>query len=592
MPSTQRLLSPLLALALLSSCAGEGCNDGDDPSYDGPTYYQDIAPILSVNCSSCHREGGMNPYIVYDDAEFTSGMSASIAAAIDEGSMPPFFAEESELCPNPWGWQHDPRLSAQEEQLIAEWAAEGGPIGDPATASPVPPPPSGQLEDADVTVYPAGKWTTVPYGEVEDQFMCFSIDPGISEEKWLEALQVVPENLSVVHHVLTGIDLTGATAAMADENGVYDCFGAFGVDAEFVGGWIPGSSPIEFPEYSGLRVPPEARIVLQMHYHMAEEAHEDGTGIALRWADSTPVREATLGLVGNSGQQFGDGTGLQPGPNDPDGVEFFVPAGAQGHTETMMFQPWDYSPRELQVFLVANHMHYVGVDMRLWVERGNGSPTTDEACLLHTPDWDFDWQQFYFYDASNQQAPTVYPGDKLWLQCLFDNSMENPGVVRALEEAGEDAPLDVRLGEGSLDEMCIAVIGQVVDVPMKAEGESHGGTAEVVVEIASLDFAGACNGPASVRIEDDGTLAGVAACGLDVSGQLLTIEYTLSGSVDESDAAAGQLTMAVIGVDETTSSTWTGTLDGDTLQLNFTGSGVFSNVPTTFAGDMTLTATQ
>jgi len=534
----------------------------------------------------------MNPYILFDDAEFTSGMSASIAAAIDDGSMPPFFAEESEVCPNPWGWQHDPRLSAEDEQLIAEWAAEGGPIGDPADPATVPPPPSRDLEDADVTVFPAGKWTTVPFGEVEDQFMCFSIVPGITEEKWLEALQVVPDNLAVVHHVLMGIDLTGASAAEADQDGIYDCFGAFGVEAEFVGGWVPGSSPIEFPAYSGLRVPPEARIVLQMHYHMAEEAQQDGTGVALRWADSTPVREATLGLVGNSGEQFGDGTGLQPGPNDQAGVEFFVPAGAHGHTETMMYRPWDDSPREVQVFLVANHMHYVGVDMRLWVERGNQSPSADDACLLHTPSWDFDWQQFYFYDASNQQAPTIYPGDKLWLQCSFDNTMENPGVARALDEAGEDGPLDVRLGEGSLDEMCIAVIGQVADVPLKAEGESHGGSLDVVVGVTAADFSGPCSGPASVRIEDDNTLAGVAACGLDFGDQLRTVEYTLSGSVDDSGAASGQLTVAVIGVEETASSAWSGTLDGDTLQLSFSGSGSFGSLPTTFDGDMTLTATQ
>jgi len=588
---TRRLLSPLLALALFSSCAGDGCN-GEEPPYDGPTYYQDIAPILSVRCSSCHREGGMNPDFLFDDADFTSGMSSFIAATIVDGVMPPFFAEESELCPNPWGWQHDPRLSTEEEQLITEWAGEGGPIGDPATASPIPPPPSGQLEDADLTVFPAGKWTTVPFGEVEDQFMCFSIDPGITEEKWLEALQVVPEDLTVVHHVLTGIDLSGATAAMADQDGIYDCFGAFGVDAVFVGGWIPGSSPIEFPEHSGLRVPPEARIVLQMHYHMAEEARQDGTGIALRWADSVPVREATLGLIGNSSQQFGDGTGLQPGPNDQAGIEFFIPAGAEGHTETMMFQPWNDQPREVQVFLVANHMHYVGVDMRLWVERGNDSPTTEEACLLHTPDWDFDWQQFYFYDASSGQAPTLYPGDKLWLQCLFDNSLENPGVVRALDEAGLDGPLDVILGDGSLDEMCIAVIGQVVDVPMKTSGESHGGIAEVVIGVAAASFSGSCNGPASVRIEDDSTLAGVAACGLDLDEQLLTVEYTLSGSVDESGAASGQITMSVLGLEDTAPTTWTGTLVGDTLELSFSGSGTFGNFPTTFDGDMSLSATQ
>ena len=580
-------ISLILALCLLASCAGEGCN-GEDPPSDGPTYYGDIAPILSANCGSCHTQGGMNPYMLFDDAAFTQSMSSTIAAAVEEGSMPPFFAEETEQCPNPWGWQHDPRLSVADIQLIGEWASAGGPIGDAANAAPVPNASSTDLPGADLTVFPTGKWTTAPFGDIEDQFICFSIDPALTEEKWLEALQVVPDNLAVVHHVLTGIDLTGDSAAQADQDGVYDCFGGFGVDAEFVGGWIPGSSPVEFPAHSGLRVPPGARIVLQIHYHMAEEAQQDGTGIALRWADATPVRQATLSLVGNAGEQLADGTGLQAGPNDQSGIEFFIPAGAQAHSETMMFQPWDDAPREVEIFLVANHMHYVGVDMRLWVERGSQAPTTEEACLLQTPAWDFDWQQFYFYDASNGQAPTVYPGDKLWMECLFDNSLDNPDVVNSLSEAGLSAPLDVRLGEGSLDEMCIAVVGQVPSVAMKTATESHGGSVDVTIAVAAASFTGTCGGPASVSLTDTGDLQGLAACGLDFSGQLRTVEYSITGSIAANGSGDGQITTSILGIDDTITSPWTGTMDGDSLVIEFAGSGSFSGYATTFDGTLNL----
>jgi hypothetical protein len=49
--------------------------------------------------------------------------------------------------------------------------------------------------------------------------------------------QVLPQDQEVVHHVLAAIDLTGETAALADENGVYDCFGGFGAASTFIGGW-------------------------------------------------------------------------------------------------------------------------------------------------------------------------------------------------------------------------------------------------------------------------------------------------------------------------------------------------------------------
>jgi len=236
-------------------------------------------------------------------------------------------------------------------------------------------------------------------------------------------------------------------------------------------------------------------------------------------------------------------------------------------------------------------MHYVGTDMRLWIQRGGQAPSGEEACLLHTPAWDFDWQQFYFYDAAADQAPIIYPGDSLWLQCTFDNTLDNPGVVRALEEADLDAPLDVALGEGSLDEMCIAVIGQVSEVPMKTADESHAGTAGVTISVPAASFTGLCSGPASVRIADDGQLQGLAACGLDFAGQLLTVEYSLDGSVDESGAGEGQITTSILGVDDTVTSPWSGSLDGDTLQISFEGAGSFSGYPTTFDGSLTLTAT-
>ena len=590
MPHFRALVSPLLVLSLLTSCAGEGCESSEAP-IDPPTYYQDIAPVLSVNCAACHREGGMNPYMLFDDASFTQSMAGPIAAAIEEGSMPPFYAEESEQCPNPWGWKHDPRLSAGDSQLISDWAAAGGPIGDPSSAATVPLPPSTDLDGADLTLFPTTPWTTEPFGEVTDQFKCFSIDPGLSEEKWLEAFQVVPDNLAVVHHVLTGLDLSGASAALAGNDGVYDCFGGFGVDAQFIGGWVPGSSPIEFPKHSGLRVPPGARIVLQMHYHMASDPHDDATGISLRWSDTTPVREAYLGLFGNAGQAFGDGTGLQDGPNDVGGASFYIPAGATGHTETMSFEVPSL-PERAQTFMVANHMHYVGTDMRLWIERGSQSPESGEACLLHTPSWDFDWQQFYFYDASNGSAPYIYPGDKLWMQCTFDNTLDNPGVLRALEEADLDSPQDVYLGDGSLSEMCIAVLGLVIDIPMVTEDESHSGTLDAEINVPSFSLQADCDGPASLSIDDNGSLNGVASCGFLWEGSLLTMQYAISGEVPDGTAGSGDIDVSIVGVNGGGTATWTGTIGYDSGSLDFEGQGNFSGIASTLSGTISVNRTK
>ncbi len=55
--------------------------------------------------------------------------------------------------------------------------------------------------------------------------------------------------------------------------------------------------------------------------------------------------------------------------------------------------------------------------------------------------------------------PLTRSGDKIYLRCEYDNSMNNPYVVEALEDQGLDAPIDVVLGEETLDEMCLGVFG-------------------------------------------------------------------------------------------------------------------------------------
>ena len=590
MPLNQHLLQimPIVAISILIL---GGCKEASVVD-EAPSYYQQIAPILSVNCGSCHREGGMNSYILFDDPDFSQSISRSIAAAVEEGSMPPFYAEESAQCENRWGWKHDPRLSLEELDLISRWAAAGGPIGDPDTAAPVPAPPSFDLADVDLTLYPENPWTTVPFGEISDQFVCFSLDPQLEADQWLEAFQVVPDELAVVHHVLVGIDRSGESAELAGSDGTYDCFGGFGVDAQFIGGWVPGSSPIEFPDYSALRVSAESRLVLQMHYHMAAEAHTDATGLSLRWAEGTPVREAYLSLLGNAPQRFIDGSGLQPGPNDNGSPRFFVPAGATDHTETMYFEMPDM-PRNALNFMVANHMHYIGTDMRMWIERGPQSPTTDSACLLHTPSWDFDWQQFYFYDASSGQAPAIYPGDKLWLECRFNNSLDNPGVLRALQEAGLEQPQDIYLGDGSLSEMCIGVTGQVLDIKLRVEAESHSGEIDGAIAIPSAGLIAACHGPASLAIDDDGSVQGVAACGLEWQGTLLTQEYQLTGSLPAGSPGAGEISMTIPGVEGSADGNWTSSGSGgdSELSLNYSLSGSLAGISGNFEGTISVNAT-
>jgi hypothetical protein len=105
-------------------------------------------------------------------------------------------------------------------------------------------------------------------------------------------------------------------------------------------------------------------------------------------------------------------------------------------------------------------MHYVGTDMLVkLVHNDPVGDEPDEECLVQTPNWDFGWQRAYAYDAPLDAVPQLRSGDELHMRCDYNNSMSNPFVVQALAEQGLDGPVDVHLGEETLDEMCLGVFG-------------------------------------------------------------------------------------------------------------------------------------
>jgi hypothetical protein len=99
------------------------------------------------------------------------------------------------------------------------------------------------------------------------------------------------------------------------------------------------------------------------------------------------------------------------------------------------------------VYGVAGHMHLRGRDIRVVVDPG----TAKERTLLHIPAWDFHWQDVYYL----KQPVTLGPGDTIRVSCTFDNSRAAQPVVGAKQLA----PRYVLWGEGTTDEMCLAMLG-------------------------------------------------------------------------------------------------------------------------------------
>jgi hypothetical protein len=450
--------------------SGDGDGDGDDSGDGGdgdvgPTWHQDIHPLVAANCQGCHSEGGIAPFSLqsYETAQmFADLMGEMVGARL----MPPWHAEETDECTYRFPFADDLRLTDDEIDLVLAWVDAGAPEGDPENKADLPNPPNLDIEDPDISL-------TIPIDvaieDGADQYRCFSFDPGIDQETFISEFQVIPGNTEIVHHVLVYSDPNGESANF--EQG-YSCFGGAGISsAALVGGWVPGSLPVRLPPGTAQVLMPDGLLVMQVHYHPTGGPTEwdDGTTIEMKQFDGLPHHVAAFTLLGN----FGFPPELLPGDGDENGVEFRIPAGATDHVETMEYVvPADIFPPELEieearVLATGAHMHFVGTDMKIDIERV--APSADQPadeCLLHVPDWSFHWQRAYFYDADLDELPTVAIGDTVHLRCTYDNSLGNPYVVDALDEQDLEDPIDVYLGEATLDEMCLGIFGVAAKLPV------------------------------------------------------------------------------------------------------------------------------
>lgn len=452
MPHLRRLIFPLLTISLLAFAA---CGDDGGPAAEGdpvgassggvpgavPTYHADIAPLLQRSCVGCHRAGEIGGFALdnYEDARF---LSVSAATAVESGVMPPFYARETAECDPPWTWADDPRLSVEEVALLRAWADAGAPEGDPSTAAPLDPWKAPVLEGVDLEL--TRPEPSVVDGTV-DQFHCVVFDPQFPALTYVNGIHLSADNTQIAHHALT---YKVKRAEVGAPGSVTECFGA--PPGELVHAWAPGAPAFDLPEGVAIPVAADEAFVVQMHYHPRGTQQSDASSLQLRIADAPPSWGLRVKLVGNARNVD---QGLLPGDHDEAGVEFVIPKDTADHVEQMVI-PAKGLPAATPLLFVAGHMHMVGRDIRIAVERGG-----QEQCMLQVPTWDFSWQSFYRFDAPIDELPTISNGDRVHVRCTYDNTLGNPHLAEALDAEGEVATSDVTIGESTLEEMCLAVFG-------------------------------------------------------------------------------------------------------------------------------------
>jgi hypothetical protein len=434
---------------------------GSSKEDDEITFSKTIEPLVQEKCQRCHREGGLAPFALVSYAE-VKRMAGIAKDKIVSREMPPWGAFDDAACDVKRDFRDDLSLTQEQIDLFTKWVEQGMKEGDPAQRPPPRSFPPDGLLDKTHTFEMATPYEVIGGGP--DDIRCFPIDPGFTEDTWIGASNVVPGDPRVVHHVIVYVDPNGEGAAKAGTAGNYPCFGGPDVsDPSLLLAWAPGVPPTTYGDEAGIKVEKGSKLIAQVHYHPTATTVTDKTTFELKKLSYKPGYVAQVVLVGNASDDAGEFFKLMPGPNDRGKAEFHIPANAKNHTETMELvlpkKVGDFEIPPLSIYAVGAHMHWAGVDMKIEIERQQ--PTAEQPakeCLLGTPKYDFNWQRGYAYQGTFDQLPLVTPGDKIRFTCTYDNTTANRYVRKAMSESRLSSPVDIGLGETTLDEMCLGVL--------------------------------------------------------------------------------------------------------------------------------------
>jgi peroxiredoxin len=382
------------------------------------TFNRDVMKILQDRCQTCHRPGQAAPFSLMNYHQ-AAKWAADIERVVTDRAMPPWKPVHGI-----GEFRDEQRLTDAEIATISAWVEAGMPEGNPGD---LPPPRKfaeggWQLGEPDLVLTMTEEFEIHATGR--DIIRQFVIPTGVTEDKWVTAVEFHPGNPRVAHHAIFFTDTSGR-ARQLDAEDDQPGFSRFGfLPSGGIGGWAVGTQPQPLPDGTGMRLQKNSDLVVQMHYHPSGKPERDRSSLGIYFAKS-PVKKQVAGFP-----VFG--------------FRFQWPADDGRIKTTGKFRV----PVDVHAISVFPHMHMLGKEFKMTATLPDGTVVP----LIQIDDWDFNWQQAYFY-----KDPIPLPaGTIVDLESYADNSSANPVNPNA-------PPRLVTFGEQSTNEMCIGFVGCTAD---------------------------------------------------------------------------------------------------------------------------------
>lgn len=380
------------------------------------TFSRDVAPILQQKCEACHRNGQMAPMSLVTFEEVRPWARA-IQRKVVAREMPPWHMDKTVGIQD---FENDISLSDAQIATIVAWVENGAKRGN---VKDMPSPKewprgdvwllSDRLGAQPDLVVSSPKWTQPAEGQ--DQWYQPIVDTGLTEDRWVKAVEVRPslKGRRIVHHALANLI---QEEAESDFTPVVDVPGRGAFLTEFAVGKIGDV----FRPNTGKLLKAGSQISYDIHYHSVGEEISDQTDVGIWFYPKGEVPKYRVYAQVMGTRQAMDTLDIPPG--EATVHHAYIPLRLPARLE-------NYQP----------HMHVRGTAMSMEAIFPDGSV----KMLNHVGNFDFNWHVNYVY--TEDSAPVLPQGTIIHLTAWHDNTASNP--------ANPDPTQWIGWGQRSFDDM-------------------------------------------------------------------------------------------------------------------------------------------
>ena len=398
-----------LGLGCLGGCAQTRPETGSAVVADDRGLPCNVADVLDRKCRACHERkpsfGAPMALVTRDD--LLAPLPSDPTKRVIDGAI----ARASDVS-RPMPPPTLALLTDQEKQALQSWAAAATPgacatqlvdapglaISTPTCTPDLPLAPSQPYE------MPANR---------TNEYVCYRVDVNSAEPRQVVAMVPVPDNQTILHHVLL-FRVDDETEAAKIGTKPAPCDAMRSMLWTFLYGWGPGTGGLELPANVGINQPKKAHYVVQLHYNNPRHlgGQRDKTGFNFCTTDKLRPFEADVMAFGTD--------------------QIYVPAKAAASVTCDYTIP-DTAADGIHILAMNPHMHGAGTAIETNVLRKTGEDMfSAPATLAKIDPWNYQDQQW------QPVSEVLRPGDVVRQRCAFANP-----TSRA-----------ITFGENTEDEMC------------------------------------------------------------------------------------------------------------------------------------------